>query len=100
MYKETGNINEESVFGWVGLKENSDHYVSATGIYDFFWTLQEETRVKIIHGWIEALEAYLDPEFDKQFPVGVEEGAIYISENSSSVEDKTSANIIPFPRKD
>ena len=90
--------DDENIFGWVGLKDNGDHYVSAVGLYDYFWALKEESRTKILEGWISAIEAYLDREFAKQL-VNAEEGVIYISENHESVEDKPSANIIQFPRK-
>ena len=88
---------DENIFGWVGLKDNGDHYVSAVGSYDYFWALKEESRTKILEGWISAIEAYLDPEFAKI--VNSEEGVIYISENAESVEDKPTANIIQFPRR-
>lgn len=88
---------DENIFGWVGLKDNGDHYVSAVGLYDYFWALKEESRTKILEGWISAIEAYLDPEFAKI--VNSEEGVIYISENAESVEDKPTANIIQFPRR-
>jgi hypothetical protein len=88
---------DENIFGWVGLKDNGDHYVSAVGLYDYFWALKEESRTKILEGWISAIEAYLDPEFAEV--VKSEEGVIYVSENSESVEDKPAANIIQFPRR-
>lgn len=91
------NDQDENIFGWVGLKDNGDHYVSAVGLYDYFWALKEESRTKILEGWISAIEAYLDPEFAKI--VNSEEGVIYISENAESVEDKPTANIIQFPRR-
>ena len=88
---------DENIFGWGGLKDNGDHYVSAVGLYDYFWALKEESRTKILEGWISAIEAYLDPEFAKI--VNSEEGVIYISENAESVEDKPTANIIQFPSR-
>jgi hypothetical protein len=88
---------DENIFGWVGLKDNGDHYVSAVGLYDYFWALKEESRTKILEGWISAIEAYLDPEFAKI--VNSEEGVIYILENAESVEDKPIANIIQFPSR-
>ena len=88
---------DENIFGWVGLKANGDHYVSAVGLYDYFWALKEESRTKIIERWISSIEAYLDPEFAKI--VNSEEGVIYISENAESVEDKPTANIIQFPSR-
>ena len=91
------NDQDENIFGWVGLKDNGDHYVSAVGLYDYFWALKEESRTKILEGWISAIEAYLDPEFAKI--VNSEEGVSYISENYESVEDKPSATIIQFPKR-
>ena len=91
------NDQDENIFGWIGLKDNGDHYVSAVGLYDYFWALKEESRTKILEGWISAIEAYLDPEFAKI--VNSEEGVIYISENAESVEDKPTANIIQFPSR-
>lgn len=90
--------NEENIFGWVGLKDNGDHYISAVGLYDYFWALKEDTRTKILEGWITAIEAYLDPDFAKQV-VNAEEGIMYVSESIESVEDKPSANVIPFPKR-
>ena len=91
------NDQDENIFGWIGLKDNGDHYVSAVGLYDYFWALKEESRTKILEGWISAIEAYHDPEFAKI--VNSEEGVIYISENAESVEDKPTANIIQFPSR-
>ena len=88
---------DENIFGWIGLKDNGDHYVSAVGLYDYFWALKEESRTKILEGWISAIEAYLDPDFAKI--VNSEEGVIYISENTESVEDKPTANVIQFPSR-
>lgn len=93
MFKEN---QEENIFGWVGLKDNGDHYLSAVGLYDYFWNLKEETRVKILEGWITSIEAYLDPEFTKQM-VNLDEGIIYVSECSDVVEEKQLANVIQFP---
>lgn len=90
--------NEENIFGWVGLKDNGDHYISAVGLYDYFWSLKEDTRTKILEGWITSIEAYLDPEFNKRL-VNAEEGVIYVSEGLESVEDKPVANVIPFPKR-
>lgn len=90
--------SEENIFGWVGLKDNGDHYISAVGLYDYFWALKEDTRNKILEGWITAIEAYLDPDFAKQV-VNAEEGIMYVSESIESVEDKPSANVIPFPKR-
>jgi hypothetical protein len=90
--------NEENIFGWVGLKDNGDHYISAVGLYDYFWSLKEDTRTKILEGWITAIEAYLDPDFNKRL-VNAEEGVIYVSEGLESVEDKPVANVIPFPKR-
>jgi hypothetical protein len=89
----------ENVFGYIGLKDNGDHYVSAVGLYDYFWTLKEETRNKILEGWITAIEAYLDPEFAKEIINAPQEGIVYISQASESVEDKPTADIIQFPRR-
>ena len=90
---------DENIFGWVGLKDNGDHYVSAVGLYDYFWALKEESRTKILEGWISAIEAYLDPEFAKEIINARHEGIVYISETIESVEDKQSARIIPFPKR-
>ena len=90
--------SEDNVFGWVGLKDNGDHYISAVGLYDYFWSLKEDTRTKILEGWITAIEAYLDPEFAKQM-VNAEDGVMYVSEGLESVEDKPVANVIPFPKR-
>jgi hypothetical protein len=90
--------NEENIFGWVGLKDNGDHYISAVGLYYYFWHLKEDTRTKILEGWVTAIEAYLDPEFAKDV-VNADEGIIYVSESRESVEDKPSGNIIPFPKR-
>ena len=89
--------NEENIFGWVGLKDNGDHYVSAVGLYDYFWSLKDDTREKILLGWLTAIEAYLDPDFNKQL-VNAVDGIIYVSESSETVEEKPMANIIPFPK--
>jgi hypothetical protein len=91
------DTEDENIFGWVGLKDNGNHYVSATGLYDYFWSIKQETREKILRGWITALEAYLDPEFEKRLE-DVEDGIIYVSESSDSVEDKTNDNVIQFPK--
>ncbi len=88
----------ENIFGWVGLKDNGDHYVSQVGVYDYFWSLKEDTRTKILEGWISAIEAYLDPDFVKTIKEA-EEGTIFISETLDSVEDKPLANVIPFPSR-
>tara|TARA_R110002126_G_scaffold286448_1_gene438318 strand:+ start:386 stop:682 length:297 start_codon:yes stop_codon:yes gene_type:complete len=95
MFDDT--LEDENIFGWVGLKDNGSHYVSATGLYDYFWSIKQETREKILEGWITALEAYLDPDFEKRLE-DIEDGIIYVSESSESVEDKPTDNIIPFPK--
>lgn len=88
---------EENLFGWIGLKDNGDHYVAAVGMYEYFWALDEETRKKILNGWSAAIEAYHDPKF-------VSEGKqlndyILVSESSDVVEEKHGADIIPFPTR-
>jgi len=91
------SIEDENIFGWIGLKDNGSHYVSAAGLYDYFFAIKKETRDKILEGWITALEAYLDPGFEERMEES-EDGIIYISESADSVEDKPSGNIIPFPK--
>jgi hypothetical protein len=91
------SLEDENIFGWIGLKDNGSHYVSAAGLYDYFFAIKKETRDKILEGWIVALEAYLDPEFEDRMEEA-EDGIIYVSESSESVEDKPTGNIIPFPK--
>jgi hypothetical protein len=91
------SMEDENIFGWMGLKDNGSHYVSATGLYDYFFSIEKETREKILEGWIAALEAYLEPGFEKRIEES-EGGVIYVSESSESVEDKPVGNVIPFPK--
>ena len=91
-------MEDENIFGWIGLKDNGSHYVSAAGLYDYFFAIKKETRDKILEGWISALEVYLDPEFEERMEKEAEEGIIYVSESPDSVEDKPTGNIIPFPK--
>lgn len=88
---------DENVFGWLGLKENPDSYQSATGVYDYFWEISQETRDKIINGWIDSLRAYLDPEVAVLMESAT--GTCYVSVSDNPVEDKPAGdNIIQFPR--
>ena len=97
MFDETGDVQDENIFGWIGLKDNGSHYVAAAGLYDYFWAVKEETRTKIITGWITALEAYLSEDFDIDNIVP-DDGILYISACEDSVEDKSTDNVIPFPK--
>ena len=92
------SLEDENIFGWIGLKDNGSHYVSAAGLYDYFFAIKKETRDKILEGWISALEVYLDPEFEERVEKEAEGGIIYVSESPDSVEDKPTGNIIPFPK--
>jgi len=49
------SLEDENIFGWIGLKDNGSHYVSAAGLYDYFFAIKKETRDKILEGWIVAL---------------------------------------------
>ena len=97
--------SEESVFGVMGLQDNGDHYTAVVGIYDYFWALKTETRVRIVEEWIGALEAYLSPETEEGMAdMDIAEGNIVVSEGGA-VEEKTvkeffTNNIVPFRRKD
>jgi hypothetical protein len=88
---------EENLFGWVGLKDNGDHYVAAVGLYEYFWTLDEGTRKKILDGWTQAIEAYRSPDFFENSKHV--DGYILVSECDEVVEEKPDADIIPFPVK-
>jgi hypothetical protein len=92
---------EENIFGFVGLKDNGTHYVSSTGLYDYFFKLKEDTREKIITGWIASLQTYLDSDFLEDVGLhGNDEGLIYVSEDTTVVEEKVIAdNVVPFPKK-
>jgi hypothetical protein len=96
------------VFGWVGLNDTGEHYVAATGIYDYFWSLSRETREKLIWGWIESLEYYLDPEVAAKVQENVTEGDLVYYIHDEVVEGKPSSGppappglgvVIPFPKK-
>ena len=91
------NHEDENIFGWIGLKDNGSHYVAAAGLYDYFWAIKDETRVKIISGWIKALEAYISEDFNID-DIVPDDGVLYISSCEDSVEDKPSGNVIPFPK--
>lgn len=96
-------FNEENVFGVVGLADNGDHYSSMAGLYDYFWALKPDTREKMILGWIEALENFLDPIFDEH--VLDLEGELYVVKSLERVEEKeadqiTSAKILPFRKRE
>ena len=91
------NHEDENIFGWIGLKDNGSHYVAAAGLYDYFWAVKDETRVKIISGWIKALEAYISEDFNID-DIVPDDGVLYISSCEDSVEDKPSGNVIPFPQ--
>lgn len=92
------DIREENMFGWIGLKEQEDCYVSASGLYEAFWVLKPEVRVSIIEGWIRTLETFLDPKIQEKID-GSDEATIYISVDDMSVEDKPMCNVIPFPKR-
>ena len=36
------SMEDENIFGWMGLKDNGSHYVSATGLYDYFFSIEKE----------------------------------------------------------
>lgn len=99
--------SEENVFGVMGLQENEDHYSAVIGVYDYFWALKFETRVKIIEEWISALEYYLEPETEEFLAeIDIAEGNLVVSE-AGAVEEKTpmvqeffTNNVVPFRRKD
>ena len=94
---DDNNQEDENIFGWIGLKDNGSHYVAAAGLYDYFWAIKDETRVKIISGWIKALEAYISEDFNID-DIVPDDGVLYISSCEDSVEDKPSGNVIPFPK--
>lgn len=94
-------IPDENMFGLLGLKENPENYTAVVGLYDYFWALKPETREKMIEGWIEALQAYLEEDYEDNLP-DYTEGVILVSE-SFPVEDKQidfSTNVVPFRRKE
>lgn len=95
-------IPDENIFGWIGMKDNGDHYAAVSGIYDYFWSLKPETREKMIYGWIEALEAFLDPDFEEnldEFATGLTYVNISSPVEEKIEEVKIEGNVIPFRRK-
>jgi len=88
----------EHIFGWIGLQDKGDHFVSAAGLYDYFWALESEKRTKILEGWITAIEAFLEPEFNDN-SLGKTKGVLYVSACEARVEEKPSGNVIPFPAR-
>ena len=93
---DNDEIDDNTVMGWLGLIDNESHYSASSGVYDFFWLMSYDTRKKVINGWKEALDQFLDPEFSPT----TEEGIVYITEGSKPIEHKIDAQIIQFPRKD
>jgi len=90
---------EENVFGWIGLRDKGNHYVAAVGLYDYYWSLKDETRAKVLAGWIQALEVFQDPEFAKKLTTRQDEDGevLYVAQSTNSIEDKGSENVIQFP---
>ena len=93
--EESDLLPDNTVMGWVGLKDNSSHYSSSAGLYDFFWLMGYDTRKKIIDGWKEALDDFLDPDWEPR----TEDGTVYVTEGEEIIEHKIDAKIIPFPSK-
>lgn len=99
--------SEESIFGVMGLHENEDYYSAVVGVYDYFWALKAETRIRIIEEWISALEYYLEADVEEMMAeTEIAEGNLVVSE-AGAVEEKTAKvkefftnNVVPFRRKD
>lgn len=92
-------IPDENMFGIFGLKDNPENYTAVVGMYDYFWALKPETREKMILGWIESLETFLEEDYTDMLSE-YSEGIIIMAE-SHSVEDKDIdfSNVVPFRRK-
>ena len=102
----TFNPDEGEVFGWVGISDSDDGYLAATGIYDYFWSLKQETREKLIIGWVEALESYLDPEVAERVQNRITGGDLIYFEGEEIIEERPSSKktskpgiVLQFPTK-
>lgn len=87
------DFKEENVFGLFGLTDDGTHYFGMTGMYDYFWALKPEARIKLAQGWIDALETFIDPLFIEE---SLEEpiiGGLYVYKSDIVVEEKLNQDI-------
>lgn len=88
MDNEEIEFKDENVFGMLGLTDDGTSYVSIAGIYDYFWALKPEARLRLVQGWIQGLETFINPLFiDEQAPEDFS-GALFVFKSDFVVEEK------------
>lgn len=75
-------------FGWLGLMDDVFHYSPVLAVEDKFWRIKSDTRLKILEGWMEALEVLIE---------GNEEFGHDDEAEEEAQKEITTAKIIQFP---
>jgi len=87
------DFKEENVFGLLGLTDDGTHYFGMAGMYDYFWALKPEARLKLVQGWIAALETFINPLFIEESLEEPITGSLYVYKSDVVVEEKLNQDI-------
>jgi hypothetical protein len=71
-----------------------------SGLYDYFWALKPDARVKMVRGWIKGLESFVNPLFLDNVDEDPE-GVLFVFKSDEIVEQKEPLDlpkgvVVPF----
>jgi hypothetical protein len=86
--RDDPEFKDENVFGLLGLTDDGTHYFGMAGMYDFFWALKPEARLRLARGWIDSIEAFISPTFIEESFEEPITGSLYVFKSDVIVEEK------------
>ena len=93
-------LEENNLFSFAGIIETDEAYLGALALYDYFWVLKPELRVKLVKSWISILEKCTDEKFLEDLAPTYAEGTGIILTSEEPVEyRKLPDNVVPFGRR-
>lgn len=93
-------IEENNVFSFTGIVETPESYVGAVALYDYFWVLKPELRLKLIKSWIKVLEKCAEEGFLEDVAPEFAEGAGLVFIDNEPLEIRNVPdNVVPFRRR-
>lgn len=95
------DFEDQNIFMVGGVMSNSESWLAAIGLYDYFWGLTPEVQHKMLVSWRDNLDLLIEDadHLAKADPAEVE-GNLVIIVDKEIIEDREVAdNVIQFPLK-
>lgn len=95
------DFEDQNIFMVGGVMSNSESWLAAIGLYDYFWSLTPEVQQKMLLSWRDNLDLLIeDSDLLASADPAEAEGNLVVIVDKDVIEDREVAdNVIQFPIK-